>query len=260
MMDVIIVDDEPAGRRTLREFCEAEGDLRVVAEFGDGSVALDAIRLRPPQLLFLDIQMDPLNGIDLARAIEPSQLPSLVFVTAYDTYALEAFEVCAVDYLLKPFDQERFRRTLARVRPRHASSGADERQNLLAGLLAQLERGRGSSEEKPRLLAEFNGHLHVLDVAQVELLEADRNYVSIRVGKNSFHTRSTLQQAELALRSQPMLRISRSCLVNMNYVKEVNRTLRGDFILSLAGGATVTSSEGFRGKVKDYLSSLKIAP
>jgi len=261
MMDVIIVDDEPAGRRTLREFCEAEGDLRVVAEFGDGSAALDAIRLRPPQLLFLDIQMDPLNGIDLARAIDPSQLPSLVFVTAYDTYALEAFEVCAVDYLLKPFDQERFRKTLARVRPRHASSGADERRNLLAGLLAQLERGgRGSSEEKARLLAEFNGHLRVLDVAQVEMLEADRNYVSIRVGKDSFHARSTLQQAELALRSQPMLRISRSCLVNMNYVKEVNRTLRGDFILSLAGGATVTSSEGFRGRVKDYLSSLKIAP
>jgi two-component system LytT family response regulator len=137
----------------------------------------------------------------------------------------------------------------------------DERQSLLTGLLAQLERStRASNEEKPRLLAEFNGHLHVLDVAQVELLEADRNYVSIRVGKDTFHARSTLQQAELALRSQPMLRISRSCLVNVNYVKEVNRTLRGDFILSLAGGATVTSSEGFRGKVKEYLSSLKLAP
>jgi two-component system LytT family response regulator len=205
--------------------------------------------------------MDPMNGIDLARAIEPSQLPSVVFVTAYDTYALEAFEVCAVDYLLKPFDQERFRKTLARVRPRHLNCGVDERQNLLAGLLAQLERGtRATSEEKPRLLAEFNGHLHVLDVAQVEMLEADRNYVSIRVGKDVFHARSTLQQAELVLRSQPMLRISRSCLVNVNYVKEVNRTLRGDFILSLAGGATVTSSEGFRGKVKEYLGSLRLAP
>ena len=104
MMDVIIVDDEAAGRRTLREYCEAERDLRVVGEFGDGAAALAAVRLQKPQLLFLDIQMDPLNGIDLARALEPSQLPSLVFVTAYDTYALEAFEVCAVDYLLKPFD------------------------------------------------------------------------------------------------------------------------------------------------------------
>jgi two-component system, LytTR family, response regulator len=257
MMDVIIVDDEQAGRRTLRELCEAEHDLRVVGEYGDGAAALAAIRAQPPQLLFLDIQMDPLNGIDLARALEPSQL---VFVTAYDTYAIEAFEVSAVDYLLKPFDQERFRRTLDRVRPRHAKSGADERQALLAGLLAQLERGvRGPGEERPRILAEFGGHLHVLEAAQVEMIEADRNYVVIRVGKDNFHARSTLQQAELALRSQPMLRISRSCLVNMNYVKEVNRTLRGDFILVLAGGATVTSSEGFRSKVKEYLGTLRIS-
>src|ERR1700734_2227061 len=260
MMDVIIVDDELAGRRTLREFCEAEGDLHVVGEYGDGVAALAAIRLQPPQLLFLDIQMDPLNGIEIARALEPSQLPSLVFVTAYDTYALEAFEVSAVDYLLKPFDQERFRKTLARVRPRHLSSGAEDRQALLAGLLAHLDRtARPAEEERPRLLAEFGGHLHVLEASQVELIEADRNYVVIRVGKDSFHARSTLQQAEMALRSQPMLRISRSCLVNLNYVREVNRTLRGDFILVLAGGATVTSSEGFRGKVKDYLSTLRIS-
>src|SRR5580692_5810941 len=168
-MDVIIVDDEAAGRRTLREFCEAEKDLRVIGEFGDGNAALAAVRSQKPQILFLDIQMDPLNGIDLARALDPSQLPSLVFVTAYDTYALEAFEVCAVDYLLKPFDQERFRKTLDRVRPRHAASGADERQALLAGLLAHLDRtARPAADERPRLLAEFGGHLHVLEAAQVE--------------------------------------------------------------------------------------------
>jgi two-component system LytT family response regulator len=252
MMNVIIVDDEQAGRRTLREYCEAESDLRVVGEYGDGVAALAAIRTQQPHLLFLDIQMDPLNGIELARSLEPSQLPTLVFVTAY--------EVSAVDYLLKPFDQERFRKTLERVRPRHAKSGVDERQALLAGLLAQLERsGRPTGEERPRLLAEFGGRLHVLEAAQVEMIEADRNYVGIRVGKDSFHARSTLQQAELALRSQPMLRISRSCLVNMNYVKEVNRTLRGDFILVLAGGATVTSSEGFRSRVKEYLGTLRLS-
>ncbi len=259
-MDVIIVDDELAGRRTLREFCEAEADLKVVGEYGDGVAALNAICAVRPQLLFLDIKMDPLNGIDLARALDPSHLPSLVFVTAYDAYALEAFEVCAVDYLLKPFDQERFRRTLNRVRPRHAS-GADDKHNQLVTLLARLERGtRELPEERSRLLAEYNGHLRVLDAACIEMIEADRNYITIRVGNETYHTRSTLAQAEHALRTQPMLRISRSCLVNVNYVKEVNRTLRGDFILVLAGGAIVTSSEGFRAKVKEYLSSLRLAP
>ncbi|HEX4151098.1 MAG TPA: LytTR family DNA-binding domain-containing protein [Steroidobacteraceae bacterium] len=259
-MNVIIVDDEQAGRRTLRELCEAEGDLQVIGEYGDPQLALEEIRVRRPQLLFLDIQMDPLNGIDLARALDPGQLPSLVFVTAYDSYALEAFEVCAVDYLLKPFDQERFKKTLARVRPRHSRSDPDERQALLAGLLTQLERARAIPGERPRLLAELHGRLHVIDATQVEMIEADRNYVTIHVGRDCFHARSTLGHAEQTLRSQPMLRISRSCLVNMNHLREVNRTLRGDFILVLAGGATVTSSEGFRAKVKDYLATLRIAP
>jgi two-component system LytT family response regulator len=259
MLNVIIVDDELAGRRTLREFCAAESDLNVVGEFGDGTAALAAIRETRPQLLFLDIQMDTLNGIDLARALSSEELPSLVFVTAYDAYALEAFEVCAVDYLLKPFDQERFRNMLARVRPRHAASGALDRQALLTSLLAQLERGaRPKPDERGRLLAEFNGTLHVIDVPQVEMIEADRNYVSIRVGRETYHVRSTLGEAEQALRSQPMLRISRSCLVNMNYLREVNRTLRGDFILVLAGGATVTSSEGYRAKVRDYLATMRL--
>jgi two-component system, LytTR family, response regulator len=262
MMNVIIVDDEPAGRRALKEYCEAERDLRVIGEYADGLTALPEIRAKRPQLLFLDIQMDPMNGIDLARALAPQELPSLVFVTAYDAYALEAFEVCAVDYLLKPFDQERFRKTLARVRPRHAEARADERQALLESLLTQLERNTQPKREErpPRLLAEFNGRLHVIDVTQVEMVEADRNYVTIRVGRDNYHARSTLAQAEQALASQPMLRISRSCLVNTNYLREVNRTLRGDFILVLAGGVTVTSSEGFRAKVKDYLGTMRITP
>ena len=134
MMDVIIVDDEQPARRTLREICQLESDLAVVGEFSDGGRARRH-PLAKPQLLFLDIQMDPLNGIDWRALWSRKRLPSLVFVTAYDTYALEAFEVCAVDYLLKPFDQERFRKTLARVRPRHQSLGVDERQTLLAGLL-----------------------------------------------------------------------------------------------------------------------------
>jgi two-component system, LytTR family, response regulator len=260
-MDVIIVDDEPAARRTVREYCEREPDLRVVGEYGDSRAALEAIRAQPPQVLFLDIQMDSMTGMALARALDPQNLPLIVFVTAYDHYALEAFEVSAVDYLLKPFDEVRFRATVARVRRRHEAAAGFDRQGALASLLEQLEHGaRARADAQPRVLAEAGSRMHMLDVSQVEVVEADRNYVRLTIGRDSFHARSTLQQAEKSFQGQQMLRISRSCLVNVRHVKEVSRTPRGDFILVVAGGTTVTSSEGFRDSVRQYLERLKLAP
>src|ERR1700704_2501433 len=134
MLDVIIVDDEPTARRTLRECCAREPDLHIVGEYGEGRSALEAIRARPPHLLFLDIQIDSLNGVALARALDPEALPLIVFVTAYHHYALEAFEVSAVDYLLKPFDDDRFRKTIERGRRRREAEGVAERQSELAFL------------------------------------------------------------------------------------------------------------------------------
>jgi CheY-like chemotaxis protein len=139
-MDVIIVDDEPAGRRTLRELCAAEGDLNVIGEYGDGVAALAAIRASQPQLLFLDVQMDPMNGIELARALHPRELPSLVFVTAYDAYALEAFELCAVDYLLKPFDQRTPRPKIGR------RCSPDCWRGSIGTLVKRARRGRACSQ------------------------------------------------------------------------------------------------------------------
>jgi two-component system, LytTR family, response regulator len=260
-MDVIIVDDEPAARRAVRECCERETDLRVVGEYGEPRAALEAISRQPPDLLFLDIQMDAMTGMALARALDPQRLPLIVFVTAYDQYALEAFEVSAVDYLLKPFDDARFTATLARVRRRHEAVNGFDRQTALSSLLEQLEHtARARAEAQPRVLAEAGSRMHMLDVSQVELVEADRNYVRLVIGRESFHARSTLQQAEKSFQGQPMLRISRSCLVNMRHVREVSRTPRGDFILVVAGGTTVTSSEGFRDSVRQYLERLKLAP
>jgi two-component system, LytTR family, response regulator len=258
-LNVIIVDDEPAARRALREYCERVPQLTLLGEYGDPRAALEAIRAQPPDLLFLDIQMDGMTGLALARQLDPDTLPLIVFVTAYDYYALEAFEVSATDYLLKPFDEERFHKTLERVQRRAAAPGRQERQGELAALLARLERAaRGMSDSRPRLMAEAGGRMHMLDVAQVELLEADRNYVKLAVGKETFHVRSTLAQAEKAVQSEPMLRISRSCLINISHLREVSRTPRGDFILVLSGGRTVTSSEGYREPVRAYLAKLKV--
>jgi two-component system LytT family response regulator len=260
-MDVMIVDDEPSARRAVRECCEREPDLKVIGEYGDARAALEGIRQQPPQVLFLDIQMDSMTGMDLARALDPLTLPLIVFVTAYDHYALEAFEVSAVDYLLKPFDDARFQATAARVRRRHESAGSFDRQGALATLLEQLEtRTRARSDAQPRVLGESGGRMHMLEVAHVELVEADRNYVRLVIGRDSFHARSTLAQAEKSFQGQPMLRISRSCLVNTQHVREISRTPRGDFILVVAGGTTVTSSEGYREPVRQYFERLKLAP
>jgi two-component system LytT family response regulator len=241
VIEVIIVDDEPAGRRSLSEFCAAEPDLRVIGEYGDPTVALAEIRRRRPQLLFLDIQMEPISGLQLARGLDGAHEPFIVFVTAHDQHALEAFELSAADYLLKPFDRSRFQKTLARIRPRLGPAAVQ------------------AGPSRPRLLAEIGGQLHMVEVAHIEMIEADRNYVLFRVGRDAFHARGTLAQAEAAAASLPLLRISRSCLVNVDYIRHVNRTLRGDFIFVMAGGATVTSSEGFRARVREYLAGLKLA-
>jgi two-component system, LytTR family, response regulator len=260
-MQVIIVDDEPPARRTLRECCAKEPDLYIVGEYGDGSRALEAILAKPPDLLFLDIQIESVNGIALARSLDLKTLPFIVFVTAYDQYALEAFEVSATDYLLKPFDDQRFSETMARVRRRRGDEALADRQGALSSLLTELDRNvRALSGPAPRILAESGSRMHMLDVSTVELAEGDRNYVKFLVGRDVFHARSTLQQAEQSLQSQPILRISRSCLVNVNHVRELSRTPRGDFIFVLACGATVTSSEGYRDPVKEYLRRLKIGP
>ena len=181
-MDVMIVDDERVARQTVRECCEAEPDLAVVGEYANADTALAAIRRRAPHLLFLDVQLGATSGIDLARALAPPALPLIVFVTAYDHYAREAFEVSAVDYLVKPFDEQRFRAMLVRVRQRCTAQSLSERETILATLIAQLERAaRTVQEARPRLLAEAGGHHHMIDVAQIEALESDRNYVTLRV-------------------------------------------------------------------------------
>ncbi len=258
-MKVVIVDDEPSARRTLRECCENEPDLYVVGEYGDGNRALAGIHSHAPDLLLLDIQIEPMNGIEVARALDPEHLPLIVFVTAYDQYALEAFEVCASDYLLKPFDEKRFRECIARVRRRSRDEALADRHNALHSLLAEMER-RVQGGNVPRILASLGSRNYVLDADKIELVESNRNYVQYSVGREVYQARSTLLQAEQLLQGQPMLRISRSCLVNFNRVRELDRSPRGDFIFVLECGTTVLSSEGHRESVREFLKAQKINP
>jgi two-component system, LytTR family, response regulator len=196
--------------------------------------------------------------MQLAQMLEPDAAPLVVFVTAFDRYAMQAFEVNAADFLLKPFDRERFRTTLRRVRERYAARNSSSYQIAVAtlGELKRLSQSR--LEARPRLLAESGGALHMLDVARIELVTANRNLVVFAIGKETFHARSTLIQAEEAMSSQPILQINRSCIVNLNHVCEMSRSARGDYVFVLSGGITVTSSERFRPKVRERLEQFAI--
>jgi two-component system LytT family response regulator len=163
--------------------------------------------------------------------------------------------------VVKPFDEARLRQALQRVRRRHKVETVSQRQVALADVLAKLERSaRALREPHPQIIAESGGRMHVLNVAQVEMIESDRNYVKLTVGRDVYTARSTLQQAEESLLAQPMLKMSRSCAVNLSHVREISRTPRGDVIVMLAGGATVTSSERFRESVRQHLERLQISP
>jgi two-component system LytT family response regulator len=260
-MEVMIIDDEASARRMLRECCEKEVDLAVVGEYSNGAAALAAIEQRAPALVFLDIQMDEMSGLQVAHALAASKEVQVVFVTAHDHYAVQAFELNAVDYLVKPFNDARFRLMLDKVRHRMITQHAAARQSQFFKMISELERARGAAPEmRPRLLAEMDGRMQMVDVEDIEVIESDRNYVTLRVGKDALRARSTLQQAEQAMRSQPLLRVSRSCLVNINHLREVTKTRRGDYILVLEGGVIVTSSQGYRDQVRARLETLMLGP
>ena len=254
MLTAMIVDDEACGRRLLREYCAAEPDLQILGEYADGCAALQAVQIARPDALFLDIEMDALDGVTLARALEKPRPPVVVFVTGHVRYAAEAFELSAVDYLLKPFDAARFHDTLERVRWRLRAERSAARQEALEAALEHLERARAARvARRPRLVVGTGSDRQVLDADEIEAACAERNYVRLNVGSEAHLLRATLRAAQQALGSQPLLRVSRSCLVNFNHVRRISRTRRGDYILVLRGGATVTSAEGYREAVRLHL-------
>lgn len=252
-MRAIIVDDEAAARKALRESCASERDIEVIGEYADAESARAALSVQAPDVMFLDVQMGRGSGMQLAQALEPASAPLVVFVTEFGSYALRAFEVNAADFLLKPFDGERFRSMLRRLRERHVARNCASCRIAAATLVELRRMSQTRVEARPRLLVETGGALHMIDVAQVELVAADRNYVALMVGKASFRIRSTLIQAGKSMQSEPMLQISRSCLMNINHVRRVSRTARGDYVFVLSGGATVASSERFRPKVHERI-------
>lgn len=250
----LVVDDEPPARRKLRRFLESEPDMRVVGEAGSGSEAVEAIRGLEPDLVVLDVQMPGLDGFGVIAALGHDELPEVIFATAYDEYALRAFDVHAVDYLLKPFDRERFRVALARARQRIARGDEDvlERVRRLVA-----EARREGEDHLERLLVEERGKEILVTVASIDWLEASGNYVTVHAGGRSHLVRSTLKSLVARLPSRRFVRVHRSAAVNLDRVVELRPQGRGDYTIVLDGGAVVPMSRRYRARLREALGELE---
>jgi two-component system LytT family response regulator len=237
---VLVVDDEALARRRMRRYLAADSDVIVVGECGDGVSAVDAIRTLKPDIVLLDVQIPELDGFDVLRTLSPSELPAVVFVTAFDRYAVRAFDLHAIDYLLKPFRRDRFDLALARAKARIAARVRDQR-------LADLVESLGTATKHPTRVTVGRGHsLVVIDWVDVDWIEAADNYVTLHVGQTEYLLRRTLNSLEKELDGRQFARIHRSAIVQIDRVIELIPETHGDSTLRLRGGRSLTVSRTFR--------------
>jgi two-component system LytT family response regulator len=250
----LIVDDEPIARARLRALLGEEPDVEIVGECANGRDALVSIRAASPDLVFLDIQMAELNGFELAESLGPQRMPAVVFVTAYDEYALRAFEIHALDYLLKPFSAARFKAALSHARDHLASrrNGALGRKLLtLLPDLAQDSRSPG----RDRLMIRASGRVHFVQTADIDWCEAAGNYVRFHVGPQSHFVRDTMSRLESALDPARFVRIHRSTIVNVDRIRELQPAFNGEYVVLLRNGTRLTLSRGYRDALQTRLGS-----
>ena len=241
----VIVDDEPLARRTLCDLLKQHDDLQVIAECSDGDQAIQAIIDYKPDLLFLDVNLPGKNGFDVLQETPFEIMPVVVFVTAYEQYAVKAFEVHAIDYLLKPVDEERFNYTLERIRKEieRARSGS----NLSRRIMSLLEDTDKTPKHMERIKVKSSGTYIFLRVEEIDWIESEANYLRLHVGKNSYLVRGTMNSIEQKLDPNKFVRIHRSAIVNLDSIKEVHPWVQqGEYSLSLLDGRKLTISRNYR--------------
>jgi two-component system, LytTR family, response regulator len=236
----LLVDDEELARRGLRIRLERAGDIAVVGECANGGEAIAAIGKLAPDLVFLDVQMPEVSGFDVIAGLDPKRAPHIIFVTAFDQYAVKAFEVNALDYLLKPIDDERFAQALRRAREALAS-GRDE--SFGARLNAGVASFRQGSD---RLAIPTGDRVVVVRIAEIDWVEASGNYVSLHIGKKAWLLRETIAAMDQRLAPHGFARIHRSTLVNVERVAELRALANGEFAVLLRDGGELKLSRSFR--------------
>ncbi len=237
-MRVIIVDDEAPARDKLRRWLGAHADIEIVAEAADGLTAAAAIERFKPDAVFLDIQMPGLSGLEVAAQLEAGTAPLLVFVTAFDEHAIRAFDLDAVDYLLKPYDRDRLEKTLHRL---------GERRGQVARVQAQaVQTARAQTRSSDRLLVPRGEQLELIEAAAIHWLEADDNYVHVHTATESYLVRRTLADLLVQLGEQRFVRIHKSTAVNLAEVAALSPLFKGDHEVRLRSGKTLRLSRRFK--------------
>jgi two-component system LytT family response regulator len=248
----LIVDDEPLARQRLRTLLEGAKDIDLVGEVANGRDAVDAVRQLKPDLMFLDVQMPLLDGFGVLEALHDEPLPAIVFVTAYDRYAVRAFEAHALDYLLKPFDRSRFGKALERARAQVERDHQVETGKQLRALLTNVHSARRPME---RLIVKTGGKVTFLHLGEIDYMEAAGNYVRVHVGNDVHLLRETMSHLEARLKGTRFVRIHRSTIVNLDRIREMQPSFHGDYSIILVCGAELTLSRGYRNKLEELLGS-----
>jgi two-component system, LytTR family, response regulator len=245
----IIVDDEPLARRNLRVLLERDPQIEIIDECRNGREAVNAIKTFSPELVFLDIQMPEMDGFDVLAEVGTNKIQAIIFVTAFDQYALKAFEVHALDYLLKPFDDARFLKAL-----NTAKAQIEQRQiNRISRKLLALLEDRENKQEQPkektyltRLMVKLASRVVLLNVGDIDWIEADGNYAKLHVGKRAHLLREKMHDLEAQLDPRKFVRIHRSIIVNLDRIKEMHPHFNGDYIVVLEDGAQLKLSRSRR--------------
>lgn len=251
----IIADDEPAARRGVRLLLERDPDVEVVGEAGDAPEAVALILRERPELAFLDVQMPGGDGFSVLQAVGPTTAPAVVFVTAYDEHALRAFEVNAVDYLLKPFDDERFRAALTRAKGEVRQRQTETMNARLTQLLNYLETNRSAPDPAAheRILVKSAGEIFFLKADEIDWIEAEGDYMKFHVGARTHLMRETMARLEARLDPAHFIRIHRSTIVNVERLRKLTPSFAGEYVVVLQDGTKLKLSRGYHERIARLL-------
>ena len=252
----LIVDDEPLARTGVHQLVEPLDDVTIVGEASDGPDAVQQIETREPDLVFLDVQMPEMSGLEVVREVGVETMPLTIFVTAYDQYALEAFEAHALDYLLKPIEEERFEEAMERARRQLQRVEADALSEQLRGVLQEYA-DEEDEEDDPidRFTIRSRDRIYFVDVDDVQWVESEGDYVALHDGEDAHLVRKTMKELEQRLTPESFVRIHRSYIVNVNYIEELRPLDHGTYQIHMESGIPLKTSRGYSDNVDALLDA-----